>query len=354
MFLDDLKKENKLHKSFFDNNLKRFECNKLLKEQYIASHEYRFYEENKVLKIRNNIDNRKDCITISKPIFCITDLLEIREDTIGYITNLSLLEKHKYILDRVYLDKETVLDLRRVLTRFVNLDLIEFKRVLDLQSFITKSVLLGGKIVKNTDIFTCVLIQRKLFVVSEFQFLLDNNSNLVFYDINCDLLHISNFDLTFINSLKDMFADCYAKNIRLVNFDTKNIKKFSRMFAGCTRLESVNVENFDMSNALDCSFMFSDCVNVRKLDIENWCLLSVCNLSYMFYNCSSLSELNIQKWSTPKLENMSYFICGCESLREIDFRKMNESLGLNIFGLKTAFFDKNTNKLLVRKGGFVI
>ena len=118
LIYDTFREENEFHKKQFNNASAKI-TDKLFLAKFEATHKYSLYEDSSGnLHIKNNIKNNNDCVTIDKVILCLDDLSDIRQDTIGYITNFSVFKKHVNVLNRVYINNIMFHDILTIIRRF--------------------------------------------------------------------------------------------------------------------------------------------------------------------------------------------------------------------------------------------
>ena len=284
--LIQLNNRNKIkYKDFVRNNVD----DSLLRHSYYC-HAFNTIERNGRLYIENKVDfNNKTRFEIES----IVDLFNFYEQSNAFIVNFSDLYKYKDIIEKFELSYDIFIDLKCALNKIQNGHVLSFVKVSDIDSYISKMILLGGKVLLNLYPIYIICKGNDIIVVSEYTLLLKNKTNFTLSNIDFKIISLKNVDISCIDKLDDMFSYCKnTEKIILENFDTKNIYSFKRMFYKCVNLKSVTVNHFDMSS---CEY-----------------------IDVMFCDCKSLRSLNISNWVTSNLKSMINFISGCISLEGID------------------------------------
>lgn len=275
---DKLKEINNEHKRYFNATM---------------GLKYTLYELNGDLYIVNQVQYKSR-------INYLNELMNVLCRGTNYISNLSLLKKTKVLEnfelnDNFYDIKHDIINLQDEKT----IDKIIFKRVDNLDSYLSKLVLLGG-IVKThiNNIFYLISLKNDIYLLSSCNLVIrDDNMRLA--NLHCNKLYIDNLNISERQSLTEFFSKGNMFEMQLFNFNVKNVSCFEGMFSYDMNLESLDLNDWNMTNAEDISFMFYSCISLKNLYINNWITPNLNNVCNFIGICSKLkgnfSYLNIDK-----------------------------------------------------------
>lgn len=252
------------------NKEKTKEDKKLMLEYFdITMHElneYRASIKNENLILENKVQNH---IIL---IHHIKDLLIFFENG-NFISNISFLRNNMKYIETYPLSIYLYRDILNVLQhKNLNIDLFEINYVDDLDKYISKIILLGGKILFNDR-------DRLIFV---------NKNNNYYLISDCKIEPPGTFNFSY-----GMFKKCIINNIVF-----KDMVSLQGLFNGCTNLETVIFKNIDTSRIVNMAEMFRNCDNLRSVNIEKLNTHLVKDFTGMFFGCKSLKNIDLSNFDT--------------------------------------------------------
>lgn len=297
------------------------------KMKYKEEKKWVFEKETDGLYLCNKIKARRKKIN---HVGMIYSLLNINTDY--FISNISELKKHMYILDKYLLSE---VDWNRFIYSIITdkvYESVKIIRVSNLEQYVSKNVLLGHAVVSCNNEFYCILVTKsnELLLVSDLNLVVDRHTKFKFNNIlNVKSIQISNIEIadTRFNNITELRAlfqgSTNINNIVFENFNTKYIKDFSYMFHGCKKLQHVTVELFNTESATKMVCMFEKCESLENLDLQNWNTSNVKTFKKMFSNCNSLKKLDLEKWNIDNVEDCTNMFYCCIALKDLSISTWN-------------------------------
>lgn len=290
----NLNEQNKLKSKHINNQCFKYTLVEDKGELLIVSHRF---ENCKISKV--------EYVNDLFQFFCKSDLI--------YISNISILNKFSYVLDRYFVNSKDLSILRDILKE-IKCENIFVKKDEQVDIFVSKIVLSGGKVLYNNfDVFFVILKDSNLYIVSKCELVFDDL--LSFSKCKCKRVYISNMNVTKVNDFSWMFACCSElEYVHFENFDTRNSNSFYGMFEECYKLQEVNVEVLNTSNVVNMRNMFRSCFVLQNLNVKYFDMKNVKTLLTTFKDCYQLNYLDISNWQLNNIKDFSYLFDGCENL----------------------------------------
>ena len=148
-------------------------------------------------------------------------------------------------------------------------------------------------------------------------------------------LDLSNFRTYTFTSMNNMFNGCSSLNeLNISKFDTQNVTGMNSMFNECTSLNKIDVSSFNTQDVSDMSSMFQGCSSLNSLVLtENFVTENVIYMGNMFNGCNSLSEIDVSNFNTQKVTNMENIFKDCKQLLKLDVSNFSTGLLTSMNGM---------------------
>lgn len=127
-----------------------------------------------------------------------------------------------------------------------------------------------------------------------------------------------------LQSMKNLFAGC-TNLVQITNpnnMKVENAKSAQSAFEDCMSLNALDVTSWNTTNVTDMSNMFKSCSNLNEINLNTFITDNVTNMSGMFKNCSNINNLTFDTVSTNKVTNMSEMFSGCSALKNLDLNRL--------------------------------
>ena len=317
MTYEDLKLLNEKHKNTLNNRLNNIKTEKE-KQDIMTTNIFRICENKRGLFIRNEYTKYR--------ITSIYNILRLLNENMGYITNLSVLCKHKDILSKYLLDINIMEAITTYLRNDKNINGFYIIREPNIKRYLAKVVLSNAKVLIN-DYDTVLFVKKNndYILVSDCN-LLYGNTDINFFGLSMRKVIINNLDTSFVTILNNCFRDCTnLESIELYNWNLSNVHSMKHMFRNCKNLNNLVLDFKNTNSCTHFSGMFLDCMSLTKLDLSHFNVEGGLFFNVMFQGCKNLIELNISNWCAPKAYDAAGFLLDCENLEILDMKNFVNS-----------------------------
>lgn len=312
---------------FYSKIKEENEQNKKILERFKDLDYYTIVENNSNNKLclvcnneYNTFNNKASCLDIDSIQDILLPIINGK-----YITNLSKIEN----LDLPFrFGYEYILGIKDILGRLGKIDKLEIKRIKNLEEYLARVALMGGKILKGYEkSLYVVLIKNNITIVSDRILKIPYGTSMLSFNyLPCKIIKIDNIDISNVVSLNTLFKGCTnLVSVELKNFDTSNVRSMNEMFAECISLKKVNIGDLDTKKLNECNSMFSHCESLEELDLSKMDTHCLVYCRHMFIKCIKLKKLDISTWKTPVMKDCSYFLKDCVSLESVNLENMLNS-----------------------------
>ena len=259
---------------------------------------------------------------IERMVVSSEEILQVTRDKLAYMYKLGQSVELEFITKQDPTRQRFLVD-RAVTQKIKQCEELRFQVVSDLKSYITKSLLLGNKVIPIEDIgvvevrldgIANIVSNKPIELVNEsINKMLDSH---LFYMCNVKSIYLANTKITQGKALFTHYET--LKHVDFTGCNTSDMTDTSFMFCNCENLETVNLTDLNTSKVTAMVKMFSGCSRLKQLDISKLDLSNVTDMSRAFASCEKLEHIDIGRKDLRKVKSFKGLFYWCHKLEAVD------------------------------------
>lgn len=215
-----------------------------------------------------------------------------------HISNISVVKNQTKIVSKYIFTEQEWYNIICLIQSEYGLNCISIIKVDNMNSFISKGLLIGKyKVLVDNIGYMVILKDKDIIILSELDLYVTPDTKFTLSKLLFKHIKITNLNVSNLDSLANLFYNCFElETVYFENFDTSNVKSFYAMFEGCVNLRNVNVEVLDTSNLNTITDMFRRCESLEHVDLSKFSIKNLKYCSGVFASCKSIQKTGVEKW----------------------------------------------------------